>query len=277
MNNNIAIGFDGYDVEVSFIIAEADNVTSYGAVVATHTQCIVTKNGLVIGFGTAIKHEADKPNALYGCQMAMEKALANTDLTKWERGEFWTLFKSDDYSDRFDPELCPTKYYTTKVEFTPDDFSNVKKFLMDSIRKSIYTMPSDICHKGLQLGNDAPMLNDKGTPLTDGDEITTVGQLRYLMSELDDCDRIALECIDEEGDLDDHYPLSVETYDGVGLPNGTTGNEFRICQRLNPNVRNELINRVMSLKYGNDDEKNWDSNLAHLKTLTNEELNILLK
>lgn len=68
--------------------------------------------------------------------------------------------------------------------------------------------------------------------------------------------------------------MSVETYTGVGLDNGVTGNEFRICQRPLPSeiIREDVIGKIMKEKYGDDDAKNWDSNIAHLRSLTDVEL-----
>lgn len=68
-----------------------------------------------------------------------------------------------------------------------------------------------------------------------GDTITTVGQLRHIMKDLDDHDQLCIETIDlETGDVQDLYPMYVDVIDNVRLTDDTIVREVRFCQR--PNV-----------------------------------------
>ncbi len=70
-----------------------------------------------------------------------------------------------------------------------------------------------------------------------GDVILTVGELRELMSELDDHDQVVVETCDEEGDVVDLYPMSLDIIDGIKLTDGTEVREVRFCQRPHENVQ----------------------------------------
>lgn len=55
------------------------------------TQCVVKRNGLVIGVGEVVKHEKDKENPKYARMYSAKKAFANADRKIWaeERTRLW--------------------------------------------------------------------------------------------------------------------------------------------------------------------------------------------
>ena len=83
-----------------------------------------------------------------------------------------------------------------------------------------------------------------------GDRIDTVGQLRLIMSDLDDHDQVCIEAIDlETGDVQDLYPMNVDVIDGIRLTDDTIVREVRFCQMMNckPDTRDKqpLVDRVI--------------------------------
>jgi hypothetical protein len=68
-----------------------------------------------------------------------------------------------------------------------------------------------------------------------GDILLTVGELRELLADLDDHDQVCVETCDEEGDVEDLYPLALDVIDGIKLTDGTTVREVRFCQRPHEN------------------------------------------
>lgn len=68
-----------------------------------------------------------------------------------------------------------------------------------------------------------------------GDRINTVGELREILKDLDDNDLICLETIDDNGDVQDLYPMYVDVIDGIELIDKTIVREVRFCQM--PNVQ----------------------------------------
>ena len=76
-------------------------------------------------------------------------------------------------------------------------------------------------------------------PLGLGDRITTVGQLRQLIADLDDHDQICIETCDENGDADDLHPMYMDVIENVRLTDDTIVREVRFCQMPNvvPDVR----------------------------------------
>lgn len=82
-----------------------------------------------------------------------------------------------------------------------------------------------------------------------GDTLQTVGQLRELMSDLDDHDQICIETCDEDGDQEDLYPMSLDIIEGIELTDKTIVREVRFCQRPNsePDTRDKqpLIDEVI--------------------------------
>lgn len=63
-----------------------------------------------------------------------------------------------------------------------------------------------------------------------GRKISTVGELRYLLADLDDHDQIVLATCDEDGDEQDHYPMYMDLYEDIELTDGTVVRELRFCQ-----------------------------------------------
>jgi len=84
-----------------------------------------------------------------------------------------------------------------------------------------------------------------------GETIYKVGELRYLMEGLDDQDQICVETCDENGDVQDLFPMSLDVIDGIKLTNGTEVREVRFCQRPNsaPDNRDKqpLVDALLSL------------------------------
>lgn len=82
-----------------------------------------------------------------------------------------------------------------------------------------------------------------------GDQIGTVGQLRIIMSDLDDHDLVCIETIDEDGDVQDLYPMNVDVIDNIKLTDDTIVREVRFCQMPNsaPDTRDKqpLVDAVI--------------------------------
>jgi hypothetical protein len=74
-----------------------------------------------------------------------------------------------------------------------------------------------------------------------GKTIHRVAELRYLMEGLDDNDLICIETCDEEGDVEDLYPLALDVIENIQLTDGTIVREVRFCQRPNaePDTRDK--------------------------------------
>lgn len=66
--------------------------TSYGKSWAKHTQCLIFKNGLLVGKGLVVKHAKDPDNDAYAIKAATKKAMAETTrIHKRTRTEIWKL------------------------------------------------------------------------------------------------------------------------------------------------------------------------------------------
>ena len=190
------------------------------------------------------------------------------------------------------------------------------------------------CEAGQPVLNDVCLVCGSSTAkpkvIMYGDRIDTVGQLRVILSDLDDHDQICIEAIDlQTGDVQDLYPMNVDVIEGIKLTDDTIVREVRFCQMMNSepdtrdkqplvdrvidciekdmihgdvtvldelllklpweilkhalpeemwkdfdteNVREALIDRVMSECYGDDDPKYDGSNRAYLQTLSDDEL-----
>lgn len=75
-----------------------------------------------------------------------------------------------------------------------------------------------------------------------GDKINTIGELRSIISNLDNMDIICIETIDlNTGDAIDLYPMYVDVIDGIELTDGTIVQEVRFCQMMNsvPDTRDK--------------------------------------
>jgi len=67
-----------------------------------------------------------------------------------------------------------------------------------------------------------------------GDTLNTVGQLRDIMSDLDDHDQLTLVTIDTDtGDEQDHYPMHLDVIDGIRLTDDTIVREVQFVQERN--------------------------------------------
>ena len=76
--------------------------------------------------------------------------------------------------------------------------------------------------------------DSKGDPIMLGSVLQTVGELRYLMEELDDSDQVCVEsCDTETGDVEDLFPMTLDVIDGIELTDGSNVREVRFCQRPN--------------------------------------------
>ena len=83
-----------------------------------------------------------------------------------------------------------------------------------------------------------------------GDRIDTVGQLRHILSDLDDHDQLCIETIDlQTGDVEDLYPMNVDVIEGIKLTDDTIVREVRFCQMPNsePDTRDKqpLVDEVI--------------------------------
>jgi hypothetical protein len=78
-----------------------------------------------------------------------------------------------------------------------------------------------------------------------GDTIENVGQLRHIMSELDDHDQLTLVTCDEDGDEIDHYPMAVDVIDNIRLTDDTIVREVQFVQRPNCPPDNRDKQRVV--------------------------------
>lgn len=73
-----------------------------------------------------------------------------------------------------------------------------------------------------------------------GKTLYNIGELRYLLEGLDDHDQVVVETCDENGDVCDLYPMSLDVIDGIRLTDGTTVREVRFCQRPNTESQSKL-------------------------------------
>jgi len=71
-----------------------------------------------------------------------------------------------------------------------------------------------------------------------GRKIITIGDVRELIADLNDDDIAVIEACDEDGEVEDLYPMYIDVIEGIELLNGKTVNEVRFCQM--PNVKPEV-------------------------------------
>jgi len=74
-----------------------------------------------------------------------------------------------------------------------------------------------------------------------GDQISTVAQLKHILSDLDDHDQLTLVTCDEHGDEQDHYPMAIDVIDNIRLTDNTIVREVQFVQRPNsaPDTRDK--------------------------------------
>ena len=85
------------------------------------------------------------------------------------------------------------------------------------------------CKHGLNVRDYDPVTH---IPMY-GDQIKTVGQLRHILRDLDDHDQLCIETINEDGDVEDLFPMYIDVIDGIRLTDDTIVREVRFCQMPN--------------------------------------------
>jgi len=103
-----------------------------------------------------------------------------------------------------------------------------------------------------------PAMEDKFTEINSpeprtpmyGDQISTVEQLKHILSHLDDHDLLCIETIDlQSGDVEDLFPMYVDVIDNIKLTDDTIVREVRFCQMMNsaPDTRDKqpLVDAVI--------------------------------
>jgi len=102
-----------------------------------------------------------------------------------------------------------------------------------------------VCGQSLPLQNvqfPQPLSEPKSAEdISLGKTIYRMSELRYLLEGLDDNDQVCIETCDENGDVEDLFPMSVDVIDGIRLTDGSTVREVRFCQRPNaePDTRDK--------------------------------------
>jgi len=85
----------GSTYTVEFLVRRLMQVTHKGKHWPKTTQCVVKRNGLIIGIGSVTKHETDKDNPKYAKMYATKKAFANAQLWESERTALWKQILTD--------------------------------------------------------------------------------------------------------------------------------------------------------------------------------------
>lgn len=86
-----------------------------------------------------------------------------------------------------------------------------------------------------------PLMKPTPKSLSYGDELQTLKQVRELINDLDDNDLVLVEGCDDEGEVLDLFPMSIDVIDNVELKDGSIVREIRFCQRPNtkPDTRDK--------------------------------------
>ena len=103
-----------------------------------------------------------------------------------------------------------------------------------------------------------------------GRKVTTIGEVRELMKDLDNSDLAVLEACDDQGDVEDLYSMYIDVIEGIKLTNGKIVREVRFCQI--PNITPEEKKTVWVCPDCNSDNvqfKTWTD--ANTMTATNDE------
>lgn len=85
-----------------------------------------------------------------------------------------------------------------------------------------------------------------------GRKVTTIGEIRALISNLDNRDIAVIEACDEDGEVEDLYPMYIDVIEGIELRDNSIVNQVRFCQMPNqePDTRDKrpiidaLINQL---------------------------------
>ena len=89
MNTEIKETSDSSTFTVEFNIGAPIRFSYKGKHWPKTTQCIIKLNGLIVGFGEAVKHENDSDNAQYGRVYAAKKAFKNASIWPEMRTKLW--------------------------------------------------------------------------------------------------------------------------------------------------------------------------------------------
>jgi len=97
MTKEITYTFEGLIFSIEFLVGHPMQITHKGKHWAKTTQCVVKRNGLVIGLGSVTKHENDKDNPKYARMYATKKAFANAEYKIWSpvRKALWEQILAD--------------------------------------------------------------------------------------------------------------------------------------------------------------------------------------
>lgn len=80
---------DDYEVKLVYIVKRRlHNYKNIGKSYPKHTQCLCFINGLIVGFGEVVKHEADKDNQNLAYKLATKKVMDKI-IFKDIRKEIW--------------------------------------------------------------------------------------------------------------------------------------------------------------------------------------------
>ena len=103
----------------------------------------------------------------------------------------------------------------------------------ENVRDGDLLIPVTECSNG--------MVDSKGKVIMYGDTINTIGQLKHILSDLDDHDQTVLVTCDEHGDEQDHYPMAIDVIGNIRLTDDTIVQEVQFIQRPNsePDTRDK--------------------------------------
>jgi hypothetical protein len=122
----------------------------------------------------------------------------------------------------------------------PDNFEDIVQFCYEDVCETadpIEWHSGDVSiafRRWIEAQGNVQAEDNTGLDGTYGVKLNTLGELRSLMSELNDDDQICIETIDlESGDVQDLYPMNLDVIEGIKLTNGKAINEVRFCQMPN--------------------------------------------
>lgn len=127
-----------------------------------------------------------------------------------------------------------TKIYEKHGSTAVHDHVILQQELHNPMYENVTYKQCTACNAGQPNIDDTCLICGSSTKILGlGDILNTVGELRKLMSNLNDKDFIVVEACDENGDVEDLYPMSLDVIDGIELTDGSMVNEVRFCQRPN--------------------------------------------
>ena len=88
---DIKAEYEGSVYTVEFLVAQKFNMCHLGKHWPITTQCVVKRNGFVIGVGEVVKHAKDTDNPYYGRIYSAKKAFAKANRQIWRemRERLW--------------------------------------------------------------------------------------------------------------------------------------------------------------------------------------------